>query len=363
MATSSTAAKQVRAGKAQESKRAGRAGQSASRASARAAAPRKAASGKAAPRKAASGKAAPRKKAASGKAAPRKAAPRKTAASGNTASRATRARGKASTGSATSPAALPPHPAISPRPGSTGLVFDGIDRWLTLVLGIGEFVTSYSQETLGNTENRNLGRQLDGADDDATEGPSAADLLSVLPGAGVVLMLRVQRGIFDAVAGAEKLVSDQITRFGAVRLSSPMLRRVHGFLAGLDEQFKAEQRQRATLAADFLAAAGPETLDALLARIDLEAVLHRVDLDAVVERVDLDQVLQRVDLDEVVSRVDVDQVVSKVDVNELMSGVIGELEVAGLLRDSTGAIANSTVGVLRNQVGGVANRITRRPVS
>ena len=347
MATSSSAAKQVRAGKAQGSKQAGRAGQSASRASARTAAPRKAASGKAAPRKAASGKAAPRKK----------------AASGNTASRATRTRGKASTGSATSPAALPPHPAISPRPGSTGLVFDGIDRWLALVLGIGEFVTSYSQETLGNTENRNLGRQHDGADDDATEGPSAADLLSVLPGAGVVLMLRVQRGIFDAVAGAEKLVSDQITRFGAVRLSSPMLRRVHGFLAGLDEQFKAEQRQRATLAADFLAAAGPETLDALLARIDLEAVLHRVDLDAVVERVDLDQVLQRVDLDEVVSRVDVDQVVSKVDVNELMSGVIGELEVAGLLRDSTGAIANSTVGVLRNQVGGVANRITRRPVS
>ena len=352
MATSSTAAKQVRAGKAQGSKQAGRAAQSASRASARAAAPRKAASGKAAPRKAA-----PRK-AASGK-----AAPRKKAASGNTASRATRTRGKASTGSATSPAALPPHPAISPRPGSTGLVFDGIDRWLALVLGIGEFVTSYSQETLGNTENRNLGRQHDGADDDATEGPSAADLLSVLPGAGVVLMLRVQRGIFDAVAGAEKLVSDQITRFGAVRLSSPMLRRVHGFLAGLDEQFKAEQRQRATLAADFLAAAEPETLEELLARIDLEAVLHRADLDAVVERVDLDQVLQRVDLDEVVSRVDVDQVVSKVDVNELMSGVIGELEVAGLLRDSTGAIANSTVGVLRNQVGGVANRITRRPVS
>ena len=246
------------------------------------------------------------------------------------------------------------------RPGSTGVVFDGVDRWTALALGIAEFFTNYSRAALSNAEQRALAAAT-AHGREQTDGVSAADLITVLPGALTVLGLRLQRRLFDTVAGAEHAASRQIGRLGAVHVSSPLLTRLHGFLAGLDEQFKTEQRARAQVAADFLAVAGPETLDALLARIDVEALLHRVDLDAVIERVDLDRAVGRVDLDAVVARVDVDQVVSKVDVNELMSGVLGDLEVAELLRDSTGALANSTVGVLRNQVGGVANRITRRP--
>jgi hypothetical protein len=94
----------------------------------------------------------------------------------------------------------------------------------------------------------------------------------------------------------------------------------------------------------------PQALDALLAQFDVEAVINRVDGfggTAGRSRYGTEQV-------------DVDRVVSKVGVNGFAGDVISDLEAAGLLRDGTGALATSTVGALRSQVGGVANRLTGR---
>ena len=229
------------------------------------------------------------------------------------------------------------------RPGVSGTALDGVDRWLALGLGLADILTDFSRDALDTAA---------GPTERSTQaGFSAADLLGVLPGALAGLSLIVQQRAFDVVSEVEAVLGAQLGRVGAVRLTSPLAKKLHGVLARLDEQYRADQRARVEVAEVFLAKAGPQTLDALLARIDVEAVINRVDLDSVVQRVDLDAVLERVD---------VDRVVSKVDVNGFVGDVISDLEVAGLLRDSTGALATSTVGALRSQVGGVANRLTGR---
>jgi hypothetical protein len=200
---------------------------------------------------------------------------------------------------------------------------------------------------------------------------TTANLLAVLPGAAAALAVRLRHGSFDLVATLEDRLAAGLRRVGAARLTSPLATRVYSMLAELDADFRAQQAVRVSVAEQYLATVGPHTLDALLARVDVEAlvrrvdveaVLDRIDLDAVVQRVDLDAAVQRVDLDSAVDRVDLDRVVSRVDVNDLLAGALENLEVGGLLRDGSGALASSTVGALRSQVGGVAGRITRRPV-
>lgn len=249
------------------------------------------------------------------------------------------------------------------RPGTSGLVLDEIERWTELSLGLVGVVTDYSRETLAAAEGTAGAEQADGptaAGAPLAHDLDAADLLAVLPGALATLGLRLQSRIFDAVAEAEHQVATVMARLGTVKLTSPVAQRLHEWLAGLDAEFQSGQDERVEVAAAFLGSAGPRTLDELLARIDLEAVLDRVDMEVVLDKVDMELVLDRVDLDAVLERVDLDAVVARLDVNDLMSGVIQDLQVAGLLRDSTGAIVNSTAGALRTQVGGVANRITGR---
>ncbi|MEI6622322.1 MAG: hypothetical protein WCP28_10485 [Actinomycetes bacterium] len=267
-----------------------------------------------------------------------------------------------------SPPSSPPQPQPShraARPGTSGAVLDQVDRWTDLGMGLVDVATTFSQRSLHAAEPAPAP-----ASSDAATFATTANLLAVLPGAAAALAVRLQHESFDLVATLEDRLTAGLRRVGAARLTSPVATRVYGKLAELDTDFRAQQAVRASFAERYLATVGPQTLDALLARVDIEAlvrrvdveaVLDRIDLDAVVRRVDLDAVVQRVDLDSAVERVDLDRVVSRVDVNDLLAGALENLEVGGLLRDGSGALASSTVGALRNQVGGVAGRITRRP--
>lgn len=342
------------------------------------AAPAKATPAKKAPAAKAPAKAAPAKKAPAAKAAPAKAAPAKAApVRAVAASAAPTAASASSTSSSANEAAATrtrrARRATEPagRPGAVGPVLDSVERWTGLTLGLAEVVTHYSQNTLAAAEAEA------GA---GAEGVATADLLRVVPGAAAALGMRIQRRAFDAVAAAEQAFGRALGRAGALQLTSPVAQHLHERLSALDEEFKGSQQERAGVASTFLAAAGPQTLDELLARIDIEAlmdridfeaVLDRIDFDAVLDRIDLDAVLDRVDLDSVVARVDlnkalegvdVERLLERVDVNQLASGVLQEIEVTGLLRDSTGALANQTVGALRSQMEGMAKRITRGPV-
>lgn len=233
------------------------------------------------------------------------------------------------------------------------MVLDGAERWSGLALGLTELVSGYSQRTLEQTS----GRPSSVGEDSV--GP--AEVLRLLPGATAAIALKVQHAAFDQWSRLELTASSAADLVGLHRVTDPVWAFLHGLLSGLDEQFKSEQTARAALAAEFLSAAGPQTLQELLSRVDLNALLEGVDIDAVLERVDLDAVLERVDLDLLADRIDIERLLERVDVNELAATILADVEVTGLLRDGTGAIANSTVGVIRSQVEGVSKRLTRRP--
>jgi hypothetical protein len=95
-------------------------------------------------------------------------------------------------------------------------------------------------------------------------------------------------------------------------------------------------------------------VDAVARRLDLEAVLVRVDVDAVARRLDVEAVLDRLDLTEVVLRrvrldVLVNAVLDRIDLPGLAEEVIEEVDLAEIIRESTGAMASSTVRDARMQ--------------
>jgi hypothetical protein len=108
-------------------------------------------------------------------------------------------------------------------------------------------------------------------------------------------------------------------------------------------------------------------VDAVVDRIDVQDIARRVDVDEIVERVDLDRVVDRIDVNEIASRVDLEALIARLDLASLAQDVIDELDLASLVRESSGAMAAETVDELRLQgvgadrlVSRVVDRILRR---
>ena len=100
-------------------------------------------------------------------------------------------------------------------------------------------------------------------------------------------------------------------------------------------------------------------LDALVATVDLDAVVGRldltrivrdqVDLDLVVGDVDLDVAASRLDIDAVARRLDLEAVINRIDLVGLVEGVLEEIDLPELIRESTGTITSDTVREVRMQ--------------
>ncbi len=122
-------------------------------------------------------------------------------------------------------------PVKRTRPGASGLLLDGVERWTGLGLGLAEVAASYSRATLA-------GAEADVADDDvAGDDPGdgvllAADLLEVLPGACAALALRVH--------AHPLLTLDRIAmHIGSQILDPAPYREGLGKLAGLVRELRA----------------------------------------------------------------------------------------------------------------------------
>lgn len=100
---------------------------------------------------------------------------------------------------------------------------------------------------------------------------------------------------------------------------------------------------------DIDAAVARVDIDAAIARVDLDAAVARVDLDAAVKRVDLDAAVSRVNLDAPVARVDLDAAVSRVDLSGIARTVIDDIDLPGIIRQSTGGLATDAVHEVRTQ--------------
>lgn len=108
-------------------------------------------------------------------------------------------------------------------------------------------------------------------------------------------------------------------------------------------------------------------VDEVVARVDLDRAVDRVDVDRVLDRVDLDEVVARVDLDRAVDRVDLDRIIARADVVALARWVVQEIDLAALIRSSSGSVAGEMVRGVRDQsadadraVERVVDRLLRR---
>lgn len=218
------------------------------------------------------------------------------------------------------------------RPGVSGALFDEVERWSELGLGIAGLATGYTRSRLVTDD-------PGGNDVDAI---TVSDLLAVLPGATITLAASVQSAIFSFVADLEHRLNEASAAAWHVEFTGRPMRALHAWLAALDGQFRERQAARAEQAAEFLALIGPETTAELLSRVDMNMVLSEVDMDALVQRVTLEKVLEQI------------------DVNALMADVLTDLDTANL----TGALASNTVGSIRTLPGAatrIAGRVVRRP--
>jgi hypothetical protein len=121
-------------------------------------------------------------------------------------------------------------------------------------------------------------------------------------------------------------------------------------LAGLARQGgsrRPELERRLSAALDLVV---PAVVAALLARIDLtRMVKEQVDLNEVVAAVDLDKAVERLDLNAVLARLDLDALIDRIDLPGLAEGVIAEVDLAEIIRQSTGSVASDTVQGVRLQ--------------
>ena len=229
------------------------------------------------------------------------------------------------------------HGGMAKRPGISGAIFDELERWSALGIGLAGLASGYTRSRMVSEETE---------DAQGAETVTLADLITVLPGAAASLAAAFQSALFDLVAGVEDRLNRASETASQVEFTGRPMRALHAWLSGLDRQFREQQAQRTEAAAAFLATVGPETTSELLSRVDMNMVLSEVDVDALVERMTVERVLE------------------KVDVNTFMTDVITELDAAGLLRESTGALASQTVGSIRTLPGAatrMAGRVVRRP--
>lgn len=218
------------------------------------------------------------------------------------------------------------------RPGLSGALFDEVERWSGLGLGIAGLASGYTRSRLVDNE----------PTDSDTDTVTVSDLAAVLPGAAATIAATVQSALFDLVAALEQRLSDASAAASQMEFTGRPMRALHRWLSELDRQFRDKQAERAEQAAQFLATVGPETTAELLSRVDMNMVLSEVDMDALVQRVTLDKVLEQI------------------DVNALMAEVLADLDTANL----TGALASNTVGSIRTLPGAatrIAGRVVRRP--
>jgi hypothetical protein len=84
-------------------------------------------------------------------------------------------------------------------------------------------------------------------------------------------------------------------------------------------------------------------------------------VEAVVDGVDVNRAADRIDIDRVISRIDLTSIVNRLDLGAIAQEVIEDVDLPGVIRESSGALAGETVRTARIQ-GMHADRLVARIV-
>lgn len=111
----------------------------------------------------------------------------------------------------------------------------------------------------------------------------------------------------------------------------------------------------------------PAIVNGVMERLDINGILDQVDVDRLLDQVDVDRLLDNVDIDRLMSRVDVEALMQRVELGPLVTDVLDEVDIGGIVRESTGSITGDAVDSARltamrldGFVGRVADRLLLR---
>lgn len=100
---------------------------------------------------------------------------------------------------------------------------------------------------------------------------------------------------------------------------------------------------------DLDAAAARLDIDRIAARLDIDRVAARLDLEQILRRLDLNALIASVDVDAIASRIDLDAIVARLDLVDLAEDVIDRVDLAEIIRSSSGSVASEAVRDVRLQ--------------
>jgi hypothetical protein len=196
-------------------------------------------------------------------------------------------------------------------------------------------------------------------DDAAEQAPETVDA-SPNRGAAALLagVLKAERRAVDVFQAAYARMQPVVD---AARPSA-LRRPIDGLRASRDElaeQGTSDAERGADVLLQILDAVITRVVHDVLQHIDLNELLTSVDVNALLERVDLQAVVDRIDPNPILQRVDVDALLRRVDIGGVAQRVIDEVDIGGIVRESTGALSVETVDALRRGGADADGRLAR----
>lgn len=187
-------------------------------------------------------------------------------------------------------------------------------------------------------------------------GVSENSTLSLVPGAALGLAANVTERGMDLAAR----VITPAGRF-LLRTANPLTRSLEPharrILVPLNQDWQVTAHDARAAAGEFGASLEKQIVDAALQSMDItEIVRERVDLNSLVDEVDVERIAAsidpnelagRIDVDRIAARLDLDAVIARVDLPHLVEEVLDEIDLADLIRESTGTLTADAVDEVR----------------
>lgn len=242
-----------------------------------------------------------------------------------------------------------------PPPGSPGVLEGALLVTVGLTTAAIEAVTRAVMTALGET--RPPARSDDLEEGLATQ-DAASETAAMLAGAGLGLAVEACRVVTRGIAALDRAIRP-MSLVASIPFVDRAAQRVERAADGMNDTWRGDRTESMAIAEAFADALVPDLVEAMVAhlnltdlvveRLDLDEVVTRVDLDAIVHRIDPSAIVDRLDIDAIAARVDVEKILDRLDLVAIAEGVIDELDLTSIIRESTETMATETVGGVRAQ--------------
>ena len=239
--------------------------------------------------------------------------------------------------------------------------FSGIDQAIDILIGL---------VTLGVSATSSIVR--------GTEEPTpTSDNAALVTGAAAGFLIEGLRATGAMLTALERTVVAPAAAAAGTAADRPEVRELLEHWQG---SWEAQRERGDPAASDALKAGIRRGADALLGQlnltdlviehldvqrvaeqIDMDALLERLDVDRLIDRIDMDRLAGRIDINALVARLDVEAVLDGLDIASIVAGVIEQLDLPELIRETTADATSEGVHSARLRGAG-ADRALRRAV-